>query len=80
MRAEKRKKNAPKELARLKQALSLDKKGEAVMTDMQEIATVVPAEKVKKQADVEMGEVEGDGEWERAQHVQRESTASMLKS
>ncbi|XP_041820285.1 protein LLP homolog [Chelmon rostratus] len=60
MRAEKRKKNAPKELARLKQALSLDKKGEAVMTDMQEIATVVPAEKVKKQADVEMGEVEGD--------------------
>ncbi len=64
MRAEKRKKNAPKELARLKQALSLDKKGEAVMADVQEIATVVPAEKIKKQTDVEMGEVEGDGEWE----------------
>ncbi|XP_070848256.1 protein LLP homolog [Chaetodon trifascialis] len=60
MRAEKRKKNAPKELARLKQALSLDKKGEVDMTDMQEIATVVPADKIKKQADVVMGEVEGD--------------------
>lgn len=60
MRAEKRKKNAPKELARLKQALSLDKKGEAVMTDVQEIATVVPADKVTKRKDVEM--VEGDGE------------------
>ncbi|KAM9334880.1 protein LLP homolog [Symphorus nematophorus] len=61
MRAEKRKKNAPKELARLKQALSLDKKGEAVMTDVQEIATVVPADKIKKQTDVEMEEgVEGD--------------------
>lgn len=67
MRAEKRKKNAPKELARLKQALSLDKKGEAIMTDVQEIATVVPADKIKKQKDVVMGEVEeveGDGEWE----------------
>ncbi|XP_018536474.1 protein LLP homolog [Lates calcarifer] len=61
MRAEKRKKNAPKELARLKQALNLDKKGEAVMTDVQEIATVVPADKIKKQADVDMAEVaEGD--------------------
>lgn len=60
MRAEKRKKNAPKELARLKQALSLDKKGEAVMADVQEIATVVTADKIKKQTDVEM--VEGDGD------------------
>lgn len=60
MRAEKRKKNAPKELARLKQALSLDKKGEAIMTDVQDIATVVPAEKLKKQTDVDMEEVEGD--------------------
>lgn len=61
MRAEKRKKNAPKELARLKQALSLDKKGEAVMADVQEIATVVTADKIKKQTDVEM--VEGDGDY-----------------
>ncbi|CAN9508404.1 unnamed protein product [Ophioblennius macclurei] len=60
MRAEKRKKNAPKELARLKQALSLDKKGEDAMADIQEIATVVPADKVKKQADVDMVEEEGD--------------------
>lgn len=63
MRAEKRKKNAPKELARLKQALSLDKKGEEAMADMQEIATVVPAEKIKKQGDVEMAADDGDGEW-----------------
>lgn len=62
MRAEKRKKNAPKELARLKQALSKDKKGDDVMTDIQEIATVVPADKIKKQPDVEMAEEEGDGE------------------
>lgn len=62
MRAEKRKKNAPKELARLKQALSLDKKGEVDMTDVQEIATVVPADKIKKKTDEETEE--GDGEWE----------------
>ncbi|TWW64813.1 protein LLP homolog isoform X1 [Takifugu flavidus] len=60
MRAEKRKKNAPKELARLKQALSLDKKVDDVMAEVQEIATVVPAEKIKKQTDVEMAEAEGD--------------------
>lgn len=62
MRAEKRKKNAPKELARLKQALGMDAKGEAVMKDVQEIATVVPAEKIKKQTDVEMTEETADGE------------------
>ncbi|XP_047245341.1 protein LLP homolog [Girardinichthys multiradiatus] len=63
MRAEKRKKNAPKELARLKQALSLDKKGEADMSDLQDIATVVPADKITKQTDVEMAaqEEECDG-------------------
>ncbi|XP_029019037.1 protein LLP homolog [Betta splendens] len=60
MRAEKRKKNAPKELARLKQALSLDKKVDSVMTDA-EIVTVVPAEKITKQTDVELQEAEGDG-------------------
>lgn len=62
MRAEKRKKNAPKELARLKQALGSDAKGEAVMTDIQEIATVVPAEKIKKQTDVDMTDETGDGD------------------
>nr|XP_015816141.2 protein LLP homolog [Nothobranchius furzeri] len=59
MRAEKRKKNAPKELARLKQALNLDKKGEAEMADLQDIATVVPADKIKK-IDVEMEEEKED--------------------
>ncbi|KAM9845721.1 protein LLP homolog [Aulostomus maculatus] len=64
MRAEKRKKNAPKELARLKQALSLDVKGEVAMSDMQEIATVVPADKIKN-TDVEMAEKEPeDGKME----------------
>ncbi|XP_049616794.1 protein LLP homolog [Syngnathus scovelli] len=62
MRAEKRKKNAPKELARLKTALGLAKKGDdAVMTDMQEIATVVPVEKIKKEADAVM-EKDGDND------------------
>ncbi|XP_014853980.1 PREDICTED: protein LLP homolog isoform X1 [Poecilia mexicana] len=56
MRAEKRKKNAPKELARLKQALSLDKKGGADMADLQDVATVIPADKITKQSDVEMSE------------------------
>lgn len=64
MRAEKRKKNAPKELARLKQALSLDKKGDAIMGDVQEIATVVTADMIKKQKDEEMVEVEDEGEGE----------------
>lgn len=73
MRAEKRKKNAPKELARLKQALNLDKKGEAVMTDVQEIATVVSADKIKKQTDVNMAETEGDGERE-----DKSTTVSLL--
>ncbi|XP_036374129.1 protein LLP homolog [Megalops cyprinoides] len=59
MRAEKRKKNAPKELARLKTALGLDGKGEINMKDVQEIATVVPAEKVKKVEDVDV-DMEGD--------------------
>ncbi|TMS02591.1 Protein LLP-like protein [Larimichthys crocea] len=73
MRAEKRKKNAPKELARLKQALNLDKKGEAVMTDVQEIATVVSADKIKKQTDVNYGRDGGrrweDGHGQQAQQV-----------
>lgn len=39
MRAEKRKKNAPKELSRLKSILKVD--GDVLMKDVQEIATVV---------------------------------------
>ncbi|XP_053200162.1 protein LLP homolog [Scomber japonicus] len=60
MRAEKRKKNAPKELARLKQALGRDVKADATMSDMQEIATVVPADKIKKQTDADMIDTMGD--------------------
>ncbi|XP_073723457.1 protein LLP homolog [Misgurnus anguillicaudatus] len=61
MRAEKRKKNAPKELARLKTVLGQGEKGEITMKDVAEIATVVPAEKVKeKTQDVDMQEDEAD--------------------
>ncbi|XP_076152836.1 protein LLP homolog [Alosa pseudoharengus] len=59
MRAEKRKKNAPKELTRLKAALGHEGKGEITMKDISEISTVVPAEKLKaKPGDVDM---EGEG-------------------
>nr|AAI54136.1 Zgc:123180 protein [Danio rerio] len=62
MRAEKRKKVAPKELARLKSALGQGEKGEISMKDVAEIATVVPPERVKqKPADVDMQEEEADG-------------------
>ncbi|XP_015207501.1 protein LLP homolog [Lepisosteus oculatus] len=57
MRAEKRKKNAPKELARLKAALALDGKGDVSMGDMKEVATVVSPETLKhKTRDVPMEE------------------------
>uniref|UniRef100_A0A8C1LUY1 Protein LLP homolog n=3 Tax=Cyprinus carpio TaxID=7962 RepID=A0A8C1LUY1_CYPCA len=61
MRAEKRKKVAPKELARLKTVLGQGEKGEISMKDVAEIATVVPPEKVKKPGDVEMQEEDADG-------------------
>ncbi|KAL7882903.1 hypothetical protein SRHO_G00005610 [Serrasalmus rhombeus] len=66
MRAEKRKKNAPKELARLKVALGQEGKGEITMKDVAEIATVVPAQKLKEKAeDVEMlGEDDDMGQME----------------
>uniref|UniRef100_A0A8C0HPQ1 Protein LLP homolog n=1 Tax=Buteo japonicus TaxID=224669 RepID=A0A8C0HPQ1_9AVES len=44
MRAEKRKKNAPKELERLKKILGT--KADVVMEEVKEVATVLPAEKV----------------------------------
>uniref|UniRef100_A0A8C1QYQ8 Protein LLP homolog n=1 Tax=Cyprinus carpio TaxID=7962 RepID=A0A8C1QYQ8_CYPCA len=62
MRAEKRKKVAPKELARLKTVLGQGEKGEVSMKNVAEIATVVPPEKVKqKPEDVEMQEEHADG-------------------
>ncbi|XP_016331244.1 protein LLP homolog [Sinocyclocheilus anshuiensis] len=61
MRAEKRKKVAPKELARLKTVLGQGEKGEITMKDVAEIATVVPPEKVKKPEDAEMQKEDADG-------------------
>ncbi|XP_010706119.1 protein LLP homolog [Meleagris gallopavo] len=53
MRAEKRKKNAPKELERLKSILRTD--ADVVMEEVKEVATVLPAEEVlKKQDDCKM--------------------------
>lgn len=54
MRAEKRKKNAPKELARLQSILKTN--SDVVMKDVKEIATVIPVEKVNDKK-------EQDGEW-----------------
>ncbi|XP_043093585.1 protein LLP homolog [Puntigrus tetrazona] len=62
MRADKRKKVAPKELARLKTVLGQGEKGEITMKDVAEIATVVPPEKVKeKPENAEMQEDGADG-------------------
>ncbi|XP_060100996.1 protein LLP homolog isoform X2 [Heteronotia binoei] len=49
MRAEKRKKNAPKELARLQNILKTN--SDVVMDEVKEIATVVSAEKIKEKKD-----------------------------
>ncbi|XP_066447665.1 protein LLP homolog [Eleutherodactylus coqui] len=49
MRAEKRKKNAPKELARLKIVLA-KANADVLMEDVKDIATVVTAEKAKEKA------------------------------
>nr|XP_023694502.1 protein LLP homolog [Paramormyrops kingsleyae] len=55
MRAEKRKKNEPKELARLKATLGHGGTGDISMKDVEQIATVVPVEKLKAKAvDVQM--------------------------
>ncbi|XP_028811434.1 protein LLP homolog [Denticeps clupeoides] len=60
MRAEKRKKNAPRELARLKSILGQEGKGEITMDDISEVANVVPAEQLnEKTADIDM---EGGGD------------------
>ncbi|XP_032644717.1 protein LLP homolog isoform X2 [Chelonoidis abingdonii] len=52
MRAEKRKKNAPKELSRLKNILRAN--ADVVMEEVKEIAAVVTPEKVKDQDEVKM--------------------------
>ncbi|XP_038612336.1 protein LLP homolog [Tachyglossus aculeatus] len=57
MRAEKRKKNAPKELIRLKNILKTD--GDVLMKEVDEIATVVKPTQVKEKGDGVMEEPEG---------------------
>ncbi|XP_069085246.1 protein LLP homolog isoform X2 [Pleurodeles waltl] len=52
MRAEKRKKNAPKELARLKTVLT-NGGGDVLMEEVKEIATVVAPEKLIEKTDTE---------------------------
>ena len=47
MRAEKRKKNAPKELERLKKILGTN--ADVIMEEVKEVATVLPAKKVLEQ-------------------------------
>ncbi|XP_053572817.1 protein LLP homolog [Bombina bombina] len=59
MRAEKRKKNAPKELARLKNILAKGN-GDVTMDDVKEIATVVTAEEVKEKTEMD-AEATDDG-------------------
>ncbi|NXS62301.1 LLPH protein, partial [Brachypteracias leptosomus] len=49
MRAEKRKKNAPRELERLKKILGTN--ADVVMEEVKEVATVLPPEKVLEQKD-----------------------------
>ncbi|XP_066490264.1 protein LLP homolog [Tiliqua scincoides] len=53
MRAEKRKKNAPKELARLQSILKAN--SDVVMEEVKDIATVIPAEKVQEKKDQDEG-------------------------
>ncbi|XP_069760103.1 protein LLP homolog [Narcine bancroftii] len=57
MRAEKREKNAPKELSRLKNILGVDPNGDLNMNEVGEIATVVPSEKLQQEPAVEDGDV-----------------------
>lgn len=66
MRAEKRKKNAPKELTRLKKALGTEVKAEEVMEDVQELITLVKPTKLAggKVNDVDMEGDADDGKME----------------
>ncbi|XP_073476236.1 protein LLP homolog [Aquarana catesbeiana] len=58
MRAEKRKKNAPKELARLKNVVA-KANTDALMDDIKEIATVVTSKKLKDENKMELDAMEG---------------------
>lgn len=68
MRAEKRKKNAPKELARLKAALGQEGKSEITMKDVCETATLVPAHALRDRVqDVEMSGKDGENAGEQSE-------------
>lgn len=58
MRAEKRKKNAPKELSRLKSILKLD--SDVVMKDVKEIATVVVPKHYQEKMECEVTDEKDD--------------------
>ncbi|KAM6214172.1 protein LLP homolog [Rhynchocyon petersi] len=58
MRAEKRKKNAPKELSRLKNILKVD--GDAVMKDIQEVATVAVPKRYQEKMQCDKNEEKDD--------------------
>ncbi|XP_040200028.1 protein LLP homolog [Rana temporaria] len=58
MRAEKRKKNAPKELARLKNVVA-KANTDALMDDIKEIATVVTSKKLKDENKMDLDAIEG---------------------
>lgn len=60
MRAEKRKKNAPKELARLKTVLT-NCGGDVLMEEVKEIATVVAPEKLLEKTDTETNAPDEEG-------------------
>lgn len=60
MRAEKRKKNAPKELARLKTVLT-NCGGDVLMEEVKEIATVVAPEKLIEKTDTETNAPDEEG-------------------
>ncbi|XP_060050963.1 protein LLP homolog [Erinaceus europaeus] len=58
MRAEKRKKNAPRELSRLKSILKVDT--DVLMKDVQEIATVVAPKNCQEKIQCEVEDEKGD--------------------
>ncbi|XP_048356076.1 protein LLP homolog isoform X2 [Sphaerodactylus townsendi] len=58
MRAEKRKKNAPKELARLQSILKTN--SDVLMDEVKDIATIVSAEKIKEKKDLNESKMDTD--------------------
>ncbi|XP_028725442.1 protein LLP homolog [Peromyscus leucopus] len=62
MRAEKRKKNAPRELSRLKSILRVD--GDALMKDVEDIATVVVPKQCQEKMQCEVDDEKDDTKME----------------